>query len=751
MGASDENLRLVAEVVDKFSTPLKNLRAMLQGINSPPGVDKMRQGFEGTQKAAGALGREVSNTLTPALNAAGIAGLSISGALLGVGAALRSFSSSTATLSLLGRETGMTVNAMRTLEEVGKRFNLAPESMQQSFRTFSENAQELRKGVGEITGFLQSQSPAVSRWAADLQRDLKAGLDPDVAYRRALEFMRRIQDPIDRGRFAEKLFGSKQFGVLGSEDLGGIFKDVEAKIGKVPKSAEESALRFNRAMDDIRSSLIGMRDGLGAELMTTLADLGKEFSAFVDRPAVKEGVRTAIKDISDALKRIDWKETGTAIGTVMSALGTAFTDAARGLNHLSEAMRAFQDGRYLDMLKALDGQKVDRFSELPKLERKRSVLEQTIEALDKAPRDRTGARGMTEQEYQSQRGKLGDELHALTNEIEKLRKQQQDENQKATIQKQSFDSSASFGGAMIQNAALGGMVASGYAARGLSSPWGGEGRFPALRQPSEGMRRTRQALTGEGSVLTHDPMLDLIMKAEGTSRDGFNTTLDHGRWTGGKRNLVGMTLDQIDELQTQMLANPENRRLYGGGRGSSALGAFQIVRSTLRNLRKQLGLNGSEMFDEALQRRLGTVLLRGRGRDVAGLRNEWEGLRRVPGERILEAWDRRERMAREGTLGRPPAASSGGEAFNGRMQALKKMGPDDFGLPGVGSSTDLLRQALRTPLLSGPSVDLRGGANLDITLKGFPTGTSTNSSSEGILREMNVRRQSAIPRAGVDI
>src|SRR5690606_37183057 len=49
-------------------------------------------------------------------------------------------------------------------------------------------------------------------------------------------------------------------------------------------------------------------------------------------------------------------------------------------------------------------------------------------------------------------------------------------------------------------------------------------------------------------------MLDLIGYAEGTDKGrGYNETLGYGAYTGGDKNLVLMTLDQIDAMQTGML------------------------------------------------------------------------------------------------------------------------------------------------------------------------------------------------------
>ncbi len=106
------------------------------------------------------------------------------------------------------------------------------------------------------------------------------------------------------------------------------------------------------------------------------------------------------------------------------------------------------------------------------------------------------------------------------------------------------------------------------------------------------------------------PMLDLIGLTEGTDRKrGYNETLGYGTYTGGNVNLVAMTLREIDALQTKMLKHPANRF------NSSALGRYQIVRTTLRTIRKTLGLPTSALFDAAMQDRCACYLLGLRGID----------------------------------------------------------------------------------------------------------------------------------------
>lgn len=106
------------------------------------------------------------------------------------------------------------------------------------------------------------------------------------------------------------------------------------------------------------------------------------------------------------------------------------------------------------------------------------------------------------------------------------------------------------------------------------------------------------------------PMLDLLGKSEGTDKGrGYNETLSYGAYTGGPVDLVKMTLTSVDVLQTKMLKHPKNSWK------SSAVGRYQIVRTTLRQIKETLNLHGAELFNEEMQDRMGCYLLGLRGID----------------------------------------------------------------------------------------------------------------------------------------
>jgi muramidase (phage lysozyme) len=137
------------------------------------------------------------------------------------------------------------------------------------------------------------------------------------------------------------------------------------------------------------------------------------------------------------------------------------------------------------------------------------------------------------------------------------------------------------------------------------------------------------------------PFLNLVGTSEGTDRGrGYNETLGYGAYTGGPVNLVSMTLDQIDKLQTKMLANKKNKLK------SSALGRFQVIRTTLRTIRKQLpgSYPGSRLFDDDCQDEMACYLLGQRGIDkwlagrlsldtlIGNLAQEWASIPKPDGK-----------------------------------------------------------------------------------------------------------------------
>jgi conjugal transfer mating pair stabilization protein TraG len=131
--------------------------------------------------------------------------------------------------------------------------------------------------------------------------------------------------------------------------------------------------------------------------------------------------------------------------------------------------------------------------------------------------------------------------------------------------------------------------------------------------------------------VTCRPLLDLIAQAE--SRGNYNAYFGNASNTEVK--FTEMSVAEVLDWQKAFVAQ---------GNPSSAVGRYQIINTTLAGLVQELDLQGSEMFDEAMQDRLALALLERRGvvayingridakQFAAELAKEWAGLPRILGD-----------------------------------------------------------------------------------------------------------------------
>lgn len=107
----------------------------------------------------------------------------------------------------------------------------------------------------------------------------------------------------------------------------------------------------------------------------------------------------------------------------------------------------------------------------------------------------------------------------------------------------------------------------------------------------------------------YDVLTALIRKTETGKTDPavqYETLIGHNQHRLSKP-LTDMSVDEI-------IASSDTWR-KSFGTTSGAAGAYQIIKSTLVQLKKDLGLTGHEKFTSALQDRMGELLCRKRGAD----------------------------------------------------------------------------------------------------------------------------------------
>jgi hypothetical protein len=160
----------------------------------------------------------------------------------------------------------------------------------------------------------------------------------------------------------------------------------------------------------------------------------------------------------------------------------------------------------------------------------------------------------------------------------------------------------------------------------VTSSGEGQGRGMVRRasyggQPRQGetSREGRQADRIQGGQDLPKDAFEAIAKAEGTYKDGkidYNAVLADGALGKPDKPLTDMTLAEVKEFQGKMLDNPNNKW------NSSAVGAFQIVRTTLNDMQHRLGLKDTDKFDEATQQKLASEIHKQQGSQA------WEGFKK---------------------------------------------------------------------------------------------------------------------------
>ncbi|MCX5516237.1 hypothetical protein C3941_19800 [Kaistia algarum] len=156
-----------------------------------------------------------------------------------------------------------------------------------------------------------------------------------------------------------------------------------------------------------------------------------------------------------------------------------------------------------------------------------------------------------------------------------------------------------------------GMWNRGYSGPGMINPAGeaprGRWTWGGLWQ---GFKEKIGLGGGSGGNVSSEggPLLDLIMKAEGTTTRGFDDSFGHQI----KGTLTDKTVAQILDIQKGMW-------------GSSAIGAFQIMRSTLRDAIKAGVVGTDDLFTPENQRKIANWLVARRMKEADALQARYGG------------------------------------------------------------------------------------------------------------------------------
>ena len=368
---ADESLRLQAEVVDKFSAPLKKLRDQLGSVRRPGEIQRITDGLNDIKASADRAANALKSGLGAAMAGIGFGALGVTAGITGAVAALKTFGSSTAEVKRLSDEIGLSVNRLRELQAVGQRFNIAPDVTAGGLKKFSDELYDLKRRRGQVYEELLKSGPG----GRELAEKLVGSKSVEEAVSHVLSMLERLNNPAQRGRFAELMFGNRDFGRLGSGGIGSIgriLQEVRKDIGELGPEAVAAAEKFEKAWVGLSQILEKFRNEFGAQFLPEVTKGLEKLSDYLRGSEFK----TFMDDLGRTLRGVDWNAFGSAGKTFLKEL-------ALFVKELSDAIKSIS-GFLADPLGQLKkefsaGAAANAAKQIPGLESKRADYEKRLE------------------------------------------------------------------------------------------------------------------------------------------------------------------------------------------------------------------------------------------------------------------------------------------------------------------------------------------------------------------------------------
>ena len=314
--ADQETLRLAAEVVDKYSGPLREMQKALRKVADEvkgthgEGVGyakKHEAAFYTLNKEVGKFEERIKSGVTPALAAVGITTLSVAGAIALLKDTVVGFADTTRQLTFLSRETGLTINQLRVFDALARRLGTTQEAMHKGFSGFAQHMQNLRRmAPEELNTWRREWDETANIFLRSLSR-----MDNQEALSKALGFLDRIPTQQDKRKWLRMLELPENFANLTGDQLRKAIEDTRKNIGTLGPEAEKSALAFQEAIDKLVDSVEKLKVSIGGTLAPVLTEVTDKIKLFVD--ANGESLAASLRDLTTWMSSQDWKKFGTDV------------------------------------------------------------------------------------------------------------------------------------------------------------------------------------------------------------------------------------------------------------------------------------------------------------------------------------------------------------------------------------------------------------------------------------------------------
>ncbi|MGO9685825.1 MAG: hypothetical protein ACLPTZ_25165, partial [Beijerinckiaceae bacterium] len=280
MAGQDETLRLAAEVVDRWSGPMRSMQKALReladvakgaNVTNTAHVRDQAKAYVGLDRSVRDIAVRTKSMLTPALAAAGVSILSVGAAVAAMVKSTKDFGAATEKLVRLGRETGLAVTKLRELDALASGIGSSPEAMNAGLAAFAKKMEEYRRGVGTLAEFVISQHDVGIKAAAEA---IRATTDNSRAFDMVIDELDHIQSKTGRladtmamrENWLEAFSIVKEFANLSGDELRKLKTENDEALGKLPPGWKERGTALARSMFLLKTSIKGTADLIGAEL-----------------------------------------------------------------------------------------------------------------------------------------------------------------------------------------------------------------------------------------------------------------------------------------------------------------------------------------------------------------------------------------------------------------------------------------------------------------------------------------------------
>jgi hypothetical protein len=325
--SEQDTMRLIAEVVDKYSGPMKNMQKSLRslsdyarGVNQQgkKQVNEHEQAYRGLGKSIDETQRALKTTFGPALSAVGITALSVGGAIGGVVAAIKGLGDTSLTLTHLSKQSKLTVEQLRTFEEMGPRLGVSAEDMATGIAKFSQFMDQNARGAPAALNVWRQMPGSFEAIGSSLR-----GLGRDAQLKRVFDFIGNAGTPVDQKRKLLAMMGLPEDLALASRDeLQRAYRGA-LEWSKAHPLNIAAGLANKEAFEGLRASLQGLKEILAGDFAPGLTKMLGDLTAFMEDKQNREEFKGWLADLGEEVRK--------AVGPFVDVLRTLHQIKHEGL------------------------------------------------------------------------------------------------------------------------------------------------------------------------------------------------------------------------------------------------------------------------------------------------------------------------------------------------------------------------------------------------------------------------------------